>query len=245
MSFSATIEKLNSMKLHGMVRILNETPPDELSGLSHDELLAMLADAEEDHRKDNRLKRLLRTSGMKSKATLEVVDFAAGRGLDKNMIKRFGDCSFIEKAESIYITGPTGAGKSFLAQVIGNEACVRGYTVQYYGFSKLMNHLRMGKADNSYDKRMAKLHKSSLLILDDFGLEMLDQHSRLAFYEILEERYDRKSFILVSQVPVKSWHSIIGEPTIADAICDRIAHGSHSIQLKGDSYRRKKALQTS
>lgn len=244
MSFRATIEKMNAMKLYGMVRILGETSPEALSDLSHDELLAMLIDAEEDHRKTNRLKRLLRTSGMKSKATLEVVDFAASRGIDKNVMKRLGDCSFIEKAESIHITGPTGAGKSFLAQVLGNEACTRGYTVLYYGFSKLMNHLRMGKADNSYEKRMAKIHRANLLILDDFGLEMLDQHSRIAFYDILEERYDRKSFILVSQVPVKSWHSIIGEPTIADAICDRIAHGSHSIQLRGDSYRRKKGLQT-
>lgn len=244
MSIESTIEKMNSMKLFGMARILTQTSLETICDLTQDELLALLIDAEQDQREGKRLQRLLRLSGLKSRATLEQLDFSTSRGMDKNLLRRLGECLFIQRGESICITGPTGAGKSFLAQVLGNEACARGLSVQYHGFVKLMNHLRMGRADHSYEKRMAKLHRTDLLILDDFGLEALDQHSRLSFYEILEERYDRKSFILVSQVPVKSWHGIIGEPTIADAICDRLTNGSHMIQLKGDSYRRKKGLKS-
>ncbi len=244
MSIESTIEKMNSMKLHGMARILAETPLETICDLTQDELLSLLIDAEQDGREGKRLQRLFRLSGLKSRATLEQIDFSTGRGMDKNFLRRLGDCQFIEKGESICITGPTGAGKSFLAQVLGNEACARGFSVGYYGFVKLMNHLRMGRADHSYEKRMSKLHRADLLILDDFGMEVLDQHSRLSFYEILEERYGNKSFILSSQVPVKSWHGIIGEPTIADAICDRLTNGSHMIQLKGDSYRRKKVLKS-
>lgn len=242
MSIESTIEKLNDMKLYGMVRILKDTKPEFLAKLSHDELLAMLTDAEKDLRAGNKINRLFASSGLRIRAFSENLEYSASRGLDRNTVRRLADCVYIDKGESITVTGPTGAGKSFLAQALGNEACSRGYSVQYFGFTKLMNHLRTGRADNSYEKRMLKLNKANLLILDDFGLEVLDNSSRLAFYEILEERYDRKSLILVSQIPVKSWHTIIGEATIADAICDRLINGSHSLQLKGDSYRRKKEL---
>jgi len=241
-SIESTIEKLNALKLYGMVRIIKDTKPEFLANLSHDEVIAMMTDAENDLRAGNKINRLFASSGLRGRASSENIDYSASRGLDRNTVRRLADCTYIDKGESIAVTGPTGAGKSFLAQALGNEACARGYSVQYYGFTKLMNHLRIGRADHSYEKMMNKLNKVKLLILDDFGLEVLDSSSRLAFYEILEERYDRKSLILVSQIPVKSWHSVIGEATVADAICDRLINGSHSLQLKGDSFRRKKEL---
>jgi DNA replication protein DnaC len=242
MGIDDTLHKLNQMKLIGMVRLLEDTRQQDLSRTTIDEFVAMLVDAESDHRDGRRIQRLYKMSGLRTRASMEKLDFASSRGLDRNHLKRLADCSFITRGESICITGPTGAGKSYLAQILGNEAIARGYTILYSGFTRLMNQLQMSRADHSYEKRMRSIQRADLLILDDFGLEVLDRHSRLAFYEILEERYEKKSTILASQVPSNSWHAIIGEPTIADAICDRLLNGSHMIQLKGDSYRKKKSL---
>ena len=240
MSIERTLEKLNAMKLHGMARVLEESMVDDLSQFTIDEFTAMLVDAENDFRNNRRLQRLYKKSGLRLNASAEHLEASSARGLDRNHINRLTDCAYMNRGESICITGPTGAGKSFLAQVLGNEAIARGHTVYYSGFSRLMGQLKAAHADLSFEKRMKALHRTDLLILDDFGLEVLDQHSRMAFYELLEERFDRKSVILVSQVPVSAWHDVIGEPTVADAICDRLTNGSHMIQLKGDSYRRKK-----
>ena len=227
------------MKLLGMARTLQESSGNDLSAMTIDEFVAMLVDAEFDFRGNCRLQRLFKTSGLRMNISVEKLDMSSARGMDRNYIKRLSDCSYMNKGESICITGPTGSGKSFLAQVLGNEAIARGHTVHYSGFSRLMTQLKTARADHSFEKRMKALHKISLLILDDFGMEILDAHSRLVFFELLEERYDRRSVILVSQVPAKTWHQIIGEPTMADAICDRLLNGAHMIQLKGDSLRRK------
>lgn len=245
MSIDNTIDKLNTMKLFGMARVIEESSRDDLSRITIDEFVAMLVDAEFDFRGNRRLQRLFKISGLRMNVSVEKLDINSARGLDRNYIKRLSDCNYMNHGESICITGPTGSGKSFLAQVLGNEAIVRGHTVLFSGFSRLMTQMKIARADHSFDKKMKALQKTSLLILDDFGLEVLDTHTRMVFYELLEERYDRRSVILISQVPVKTWHQIIGEPTVADAICDRLLNGSHMIQLKGDSFRRKKRINKS
>lgn len=243
MGIDATIQKLNAMKLYGMVRFIESSRADDLSRLTIDEYLAMLVDAEHDDRDERRSQRLFKKSGMRSRLSIEKLDFMPSKGLDRNYLTRLADCSFIEKGESICITGKTGVGKSHIVQVIGNEAIARGYTILYSGFSRLMNQLQMARADHTYEKRLRAIQRVNLLILDDFGLDVLDKHSRLTFFEIIEERHGRKSTIIASQIPGKAWHSVIGEPTIADAICDRLLNGSHTIELDRESLRKKKGLQ--
>ncbi len=151
------------------------------------------------------------------------------------------DCSFIKKGENILLTGPTGAGKSYIASALGHQACVKGYRTAYANLQKLCSMLRMSKADQTYMKEMQRLEKVDLVIIDDFGLQQLDHENRMMLLEMIEDRHGRKSVIIGSQLPVKNWYEMIGEKTIADAILDRIVHQSHRIELKGESMRKLKS----
>lgn len=157
------------------------------------------------------------------------------------MLLRFSSCSWIEKRRDIIITGPTGVGKSFLASAFGFQGCMYGFRVIYFNCSKLFSQLRLSKADGTYNKELDRIQKQEVLVLDDFGLHPFDTQSRLSLLEIMEDRHGRGSTVISSQFPVKSWHEIIGEPTIADAICDRIIHSAYRIELKGESVRKKYA----
>jgi DNA replication protein DnaC len=148
------------------------------------------------------------------------------------------DCRWIEEHQDVIVSGPCGTGKSFLACALGTQACLYGYRVGYYASSKLFGQLKLSRADGSYLKELSRIQKQALIILDDFGLQSLDAPSRLSLLEIFEDRYGRRSSIVVSQLPVSAWHETIGDPTIADAICDRIVHGAHRIELKGESVRK-------
>ena len=152
---------------------------------------------------------------------------------------RYADCTFIEKKENILITGSTGIGKSYIASAIGHHACSLGYRVLYFNTTKLFGKLKMAKADGSYISELAKLERNQLLILDDFGIQPFDTISRSALMEIIEDRYGKTSIIITSQVPVSQWHEVIGEKTVADAIMDRIIHGAHRLEIKGESLRKK------
>ncbi len=152
---------------------------------------------------------------------------------------RLAGCDFIRKKENIIITGATGAGKSYLASALGHQACSAGFKVLYYNIAKLFTKLKMLKADATDIKEKEKIEKHDLLILDDFGLQRLDTENRLNLMEIIEDRHGRKSTIITSQLPVNQWHEVIAEPTIADAILDRIVHTAHRIELKGSSMRKK------
>ena len=155
---------------------------------------------------------------------------------------RFAECDFIDKAENILITGCTGIGKSYIASALGNKACLKGYKVFYMNIKKLFTKLQMMKADGSYLREISRIEKQDLLILDDFGLQPLDNQNRAALMELIEDRHDRRSTIITSQLPVKEWYDVIGEKTVADAILDRLVHDAHRLELEGDSMRRKKKL---
>ena len=161
------------------------------------------------------------------------------RNLDKNQIMRLADCEFIKRKENVLITGSTGIGKSYLASALGHHACELGLKVVYQQTSKLFSRLKLTKVDGSYLREMTRIEKSELLIIDDFGIQPLDTHSRMCLMEIMEDRHGKSSTIITSQVPVAGWYEIIGEQTIADAILDRIIHDAHRVELKGESLRKK------
>ena len=237
---NATIDKMKSMRLHGMAHAFkNLLETGTTMKLTTDEAVSYLIDSEWDFKHNRKLERLIKAARFRYQASLEDLDFNLDRNIDKNKIMRLSDCSWIKKGEDILITGPTGVGKSYIGTALGFQACQYGYSVGYYASSRLFAELEMSKADGTYLKVMAKIQKHNLIILDDFGLEKLKDISRMALLEIIEEFHRRKSVIVVSQIPVSLWHDIIGEPTIADAIMDRIAYNSHRIELKGVSVRRK------
>jgi len=240
MNNTATLEKMNQMKLYGMARAFKTTFE---AGMNHkfttDELMAHLIDSEWDERYNRKLNRLIQLAKFRYQACLEQVDFMLNRNLDKNTILRFSDGNWISEKRNIIITGPTGVGKSFIAAALGHQACVLGFKTVYFNCSKLFPMLTLYKADGTYFKQINKIQKQDVLILDDFGLQKLEIQSRLALLEIIEDRHGIRSTVIVSQLPVSSWHEIIGDKTIADAICDRIIHTAYRLEMKGESVRKK------
>lgn len=234
------LQKLKQMKLHGMALAFSASLHDErVARLTADEMIALLVDAEWDDRNNRRISRRIRNARFRYKANIEQLDFEVERNLDRNTMNRLAECSFIDKHENILITGSTGIGKSYLASALGNQACMMGYKVYYASASKLFGMLKMAKADGSYIKETARIEKQDLLILDDFGMQPFDNHSRAALIEIIEDRHGKHSTIITSQVPVRQWHEVIGEQTIADAVLDRIVHNAYRIELQGESLRKR------
>ena len=238
MSIDSTINKLEKLKLYGMVRALNAVMETGMQGLSSEELLAHIVDAEWEYRHNRKLTKLIKAAKFRYSASIEEINFSLKRNFDKNAILPLSDCSFIEKKQNIIITGPTGVGKSFVLTAIGHQACIYGFKTVYFNFGKLIPVLKLKKADGSYLKEIRRIEKQDVLLLDDFGLEKLDTVSRLILLEILEDRHGIRSTIITSQLPVASWHDIIGDPTISDAICDRIVHNCLRIELDGPSARK-------
>jgi DNA replication protein DnaC len=234
-----TMEKMRKMKLYGMARAMASAVDMGLADITPDEFLAHLVEAEWDDRYNRRLARLIKNAKFRYRAQMEEIDFSLARGLDKNMVMRFSDCEFVKNKRNIIITGPTGVGKSFIMTALGNQACIYGYRTLYFNAQKLFSTLKLAKADGSYISQMQKIEKANLLLVDDFGLEKLDTASRLTLLEILEDRHGLSSTVITSQFPVASWHEIIGDPTIADAICDRMVNSSYRIELGGESVRKK------
>ena len=240
MNNQGTMEKLEQMRLHGMLRAFKSSMDSGMQkSFTADELLAHLVDAEWDERLNRRLSRLIKGARFRYQASIQQVDFQLNRNLDKNALLRFSDCSWIEEKQDIVITGPTGAGKSFIATALAHQGCMYGFKVLYLNCSKLFSQLKVTKAEGTYMKELKKLQNQDVLVIDDFGLHPFDTQNRLSLLEIMEDRHGMKSTIITSQFPVNSWHDMIGEPTIADAICDRIIHGAYRIELKGESLRKK------
>jgi DNA replication protein DnaC len=238
-----TLQKMKQLKFYGMSTAFRSIIGDgRMSTLTADELIALLVEAEWDDRNNRRIDRNLRNAKFRYKANLEQTDFDLDRNLDKNLYMRLSECTFIDKSENVLITGSTGIGKSYIASALGNQACVLGYKVLYSNSSKLFSRLKMAKADGSFLKEITKIERQDLLILDDFGLQPFDAYSRATLMEIIEDRHGKHSTIIASQLPMTSWHDIIGEATLADAILDRIVHDAHRIDLIGESLRKRKKL---
>jgi|ERR1035437_3677664 DNA replication protein DnaC len=237
---TSTLEKMRKMKFFGMLRAFKTSiESGKTESYTPDEMVSSLIDSEWDDRKNRSVERQLKNARFRYKASIEEFHFHADRNVDRNQIMRFGDCSFISNFENILITGSTGTGKSYIASAIGHQACGLGFKVLYCNASKLMAKLKLAKADGSYVKEVAKIERQNLLILDDFGLHPFDTQGRAMLMEIIEDRHGKNSTIVVSQIPVNKWYEIIGEQTVADAILDRIVHGAHRLELKGESMRKK------
>lgn len=240
MNQTVTMQKLEEMRLGGFTRAYRDMMETGVNkDFTTDEVITHLVQAEWDDRYNRKLKRLIIRARFRYQASMEQIDYIEKRDLDKNQMLRLSSCDWITKNRNVIITGSTGLGKSFLASALGYQACQQEYKVFYRNCSKLFDELKIAKADGSYVKEINKIEKQDLLILDDFGLKPLDINQRLMLLELLEDRHGKRSTIITSQLPVSKWYEIIGEPTIADAILDRLVHSSHRIELNGDTLRKK------
>lgn len=239
-----TLEKMNQMKLYGMHRALNTSlESEQTNNYTIDQFIAYLVDAESDDRHVRKIQRLTKNARFRYTAAMEKIHYEPGRKLDKNMILRLAECKFIRKGENLLITGSTGVGKSYLASALGYHACEQEFKVLYFNTARLLARLKMAKADDSYIKEMTRIERHHLVILDDFGMQPIDNQSRLMLLDMIEDRHGKTSMIITSQLPVNKWHEVIGEKTVADAIMDRVLHNAHRIDLKGESLRRNQTNQ--
>ena len=237
-----TVDQLVALGLGGMARAFAELQANpSAASLSHPEWLALLLDREATERSNRRLVARLRHARLRQRATVEDIDWRAPRGLDRTLFQRLIAGDWIAAPQNLIIEGPTGIGKSWLACALGHQACRDNQSVLYQRVPKLFPDLALARADGRYPRMMKRLGKVRLLILDDWGLEPFAPEHRRDLLEIVEERCGRGATLITSQVPVDKWHAIIGEPTVADAILDRIVHNAHRLKLKGDSLRRKLA----
>jgi DNA replication protein DnaC len=233
-----TIEKLVALKLPALAEAFEtQLRSPEYSELSFEERVGLMVDAEWTRREQKRLQVRLKTARLRHSASVEDIDFRAARGLDRSTVLSLSTCGFVRDHLNVLITGPTGLGKSYLACALGERACRSGFSVAYVRAPRLYRDLAVARGDGSWGRLIARLAKVDLLIIDDWGLAPLTEGERRDLLEIVEDRYDRGSTLITSQLPTKTWYEIIGEPTIADAICDRLLSRAHKIELKGRSMR--------
>jgi len=236
-----TLNQLHTLKLKGMASVYEASfamPSHET--LSAHELLGRMTQAEQQHRVDQKTTMFLKLSKLRYDAMFEQVHCSPERNLTRDQLLELSDCSFIDRSENVLITGSTGCGKSYLACAIGRQACALGYKTLYFGMNRFIERIAQAKLDGTYVKMLNQLEKVHLIIIDDFGLAAMDYNLKLTLLQLLEDRYGRKSIILSSQFPVSSWHELINEPTLADAIMDRLAVSAIRLELKGPSLRKNK-----
>jgi len=236
-----TLDKLQALRFTGMAKALTEqiSLPD-IDSLSFEERLGLLVDREVTEREDRRLISRLRQAKLKQSACIEDIDFKHSRGLDKSLMLDLAQCRWIKNHLNILIMGPTGVGKTWIACALAQKACREGHTALYLRLPRLLQELPIAKGDGTYTKLLKRLAKVDVLILDDWGLSQLTMEQRQDLLEILEDRHDNRSTIVTSQLPQDKWHHIIGDPTLADAILDRLVHNAYKINLTGESMRKRK-----
>lgn len=233
-----TIENMKDLKLFGMAKALEaQNELKDSRELSFEERLGLLIDAERVERENKRSQSRLRSAKLRLSASLEDLKIKSTRGIDRSVITGLATCDWILSNQNILITGKTGAGKTYLACALAQKACREGFTVAYYRAPKFFDELALAKADGSYAKKLNSLKRKNLLVIDDFALSPLSEGERRDLLEVVEDRYDFSATIITSQLPIKHWHESIGEPTIADAIMDRLVHNAHKIDIRGKSMR--------
>jgi DNA replication protein DnaC len=238
-----TFDKLYAMKLIGMAEGFKEQlEQSSFRDLSFEERFAMLADRQWIWKENKRLKRLLQDAKLKLQASLEDIDYRAPRGIEKSLILSLASCQWIRSHQNLLISGPTGVGKTFVACAFAQKACREGFRTFYLRSPQFFYQIALARADGSYGTLMKRLSKTHLLVLDDLGLAPLTDTERRDLLEVIEDRNGSSSTLITSQLPIDHWHDHIGDPTIADAIMDRLIHNAHRIQLKGGSMRKKQKL---
>lgn len=243
MLLEPTLDRLTALQLHGMVAALRQwqlQPPREPLGPL--DLVGLLADAEWLYREQRKLTARLKAAKLKLPACIEDIDYRHARGLPKALLQELAASRWVAAHQTVVLTGPTGIGKSYLACALGHKACRDGFSVVYRRVSRLYDELAQARADGTYLTVLRRLAKAQLLVLDDFGLEPLGAAERKGLLEILEDRYNVAATLITSQLDPADWHAVIGDATVADAICDRLVHGAHRVQLKGESLRKRAAL---
>jgi DNA replication protein DnaC len=238
-------DKLQQLRFYGMLKALEEhmQMPD-IDKLGFEERLGLLLDREMTVREDRRLKTRLRKAKLRQNASVEDVDFRHPRKLDKTLFMGLADCRWLKEHNNVLLIGPTGVGKTYLACALAQKACREGYSAVYFRLPRLLHELSIAKADGRYDKLLAGIGRTDLLVLDDWGLDKFVKEQRHDLLEILEDRHGLRSTLITSQLPVKHWHEIIADPTLADAILDRLVHNAYKLVLDGESMRKKQSKLT-
>lgn len=238
-----TIEKLYAMKLNGMAEALSEQIASApVSALSFEERIGLLVDQQWNWRENRALHNRIKTANFKLQACIEDIDFRTPRGISKSDIAPLSLSNWIEQHQNCIITGPTGVGKTYLACAIGHKACRNGYRSLYYSVRKLFRQLLIASEEGKLNLLLTRLSKIRLLVIDDWGMDGLSDEQYRDFLEILDDRHESASTLITSQFPLKTWHEHIGNPTVADALLDRIIHNCHKIEMQGESMRKLKSL---
>jgi DNA replication protein DnaC len=234
-----TLERLRALKLTGMAEALEEQlAQPQTFDLAFEERLALLIEREQLHRDNRRLKRLLSAAKLRVNACVEDIDYRHPRGLQRSQMAPLANGDWLRRAQNLCLTGPTGCGKTWLACALGNQACRQGRSVRYLRLPRLLEQLRIAHGDGSWSRLMGQLARTELLILDDWGLHKLNAAQRNDLMELIEDRHGQRATLIASQWPVETWHELIGEATLADAILDRLLHNAHRLALSGESMRR-------
>ena len=241
MNHQTSIEKMKQMRLTAMAETYyNSLQTGMYKDYTIDQFIALLVDQEWEYRHNKKIANLIASAKFRDQATVEDIDYTASRSLDRNVLERLTSLDFLKRKENLIITGLTGTGKSYIAQALGHRACLMQHKTLYYNTTRLMDDVRLARTEGTYIKLLVRIEKADLLILDDFGLNSFDPTVRTTLMDIVESKYDKTSIIIATQIPVKCWHELIGEGTIADAILDRLVHSSHRIELSGESMRKNK-----
>ena len=237
-----TLDKMRQMHLLGMYNAFKTSMESfKTESMTTDQFVAWLVSNEWDDRCNRMIERLIKQASFRYKASLEEVDYSLERWLERNLLERLAELSFVKESRDLFITGSSGTGKSYIATALGYRACQKGMKVLHANTARLMGQLKMAKAKGTILQELKKIERADLLVLDDFGIQPFDAGGRMNLMDIVEDRHGKKSTLITSQVPVKDWYDIIGEKTIADAVLDRIVHQAIRIELHGDSIRKLQA----